>query len=97
MSDEHTPGPGLDRLTPITGCGCHLDPIPDDQNCDLCSEGTGLHDGVGWIIRMCPIHTAAPALLAACKATLECIGPHFETHSQLTEAVAKATRDDDGQ
>ena len=30
---------------------------------------------------------AAPALLAACEATLKCIGPRFETYRQLKAAI----------
>lgn len=29
-------------------------------------------------------------LLAACKATLACIGPYFDTYQQLKDAITKA-------
>lgn len=58
---EHVRKPG--------GCGCHLDPVDDTQtSSDLCSEATGMHDGVGWLIVLCPLHAAAPELLEALHA-----------------------------
>lgn len=45
--------------------------VPDDEKepCDLCSEGTGMNDGVGWKIVMCPVHAAAPDLVEQLKWT----------------------------
>ena len=58
--------------TPTTGCGCCLEPVDDAKEaCDLCSEATGMDDGVGWRIRQCRLHAAAPDLLAACKAIID--------------------------
>jgi hypothetical protein len=31
-------------------------------------------------------------LLAACEATLACVGPRFDTYRQLTAAIAKAKK-----
>lgn len=60
----HTPGP-------TTGCGCCLEPVNDiTERCDLCSEATGMNDGVGWRIRQCPTHAAAPELLEVVKSLL---------------------------
>lgn len=42
-------------------CGCHMDIVADDEKepCDLCSEGTGMNDGVGWTISYCALHAQA--------------------------------------
>lgn len=37
-------------------------------------------------------HNAHAALLAACKATLACIGPRFETYRQLKAAIEAAEK-----
>ena len=58
---EHTSGPCAKT------CGCHMEPVADDRHeeSDLCSEAIGTNDGCGWIIEYCPLHAAAPELLAA--------------------------------
>ncbi len=86
---KHTPG----------SCGCHLDPVKDDEAepSDLCSEATGMNDGVGWKIVLCPLHAAAPELLEACEGMLHRFG-HLDTDpgkreacSEVRAAIAKAT------
>jgi RecA/RadA recombinase len=37
------------------------------ETSDLCSEATGANNGTGWKIRRCPLHEAAPDMLAALK------------------------------
>ena len=60
----HTPG----------SCACHLDPTSDTlEPCDLCSEATGMNDGVGWKIVLCPLHAAAPDLLATLTSLLSTV------------------------
>jgi hypothetical protein len=47
-----------------------MEPVDDnDEQCDLCSESTGMHDGIGWKIVLCPLHSSAQDLLEACKMT----------------------------
>ena len=53
-------------------CGCHLEPVDDKtESCDLCSEAANTFDGVGWRIRYCPVHAAAPDLLKTAKGLLD--------------------------
>lgn len=57
-------------------CGCKMEPVNDEyEECDLCSEATGLNDGTGWVIEYCPLHAAAPALLEALESMLNVEGP----------------------
>jgi hypothetical protein len=43
-------------------CGCKLEPVDDERaECDLCSEATGMNDGVGWVIVYCAAHAAVEA------------------------------------
>lgn len=83
-----------EETTPTTYCGCHLDPVQDDETepCDLCSEATGMFDGTGWKITMCPMHKAAPDLLEALE---RLVGDHQCecgecAYCQGTAAIAKA-------
>lgn len=58
-------GPGPNRNYT---CGCCLEPVNDiTEACDLCSEATGTLDGIGWRIRYCPTHAAAPEMLEALR------------------------------
>lgn len=60
---KHTKGPS---------CGCCLEPVDDIRDaCDLCSEATGMNDGVGWRIRRCKLHEAAPDLLEVLRNLIE--------------------------
>jgi len=66
----------MSKHAPTTGCGCCLNPVDDEKEpCDLCSEGTGMFDGIGWRIDMCRLHKAAPKLLEACRAALLVLHP----------------------
>jgi hypothetical protein len=73
-------------------CGCHLLPVDDEKvPNDLCSEATGMNDGVGWRLVYCPVHAAAPALLAAAVA----VRPYLSRYvgggrAALDAAIAQA-------
>ncbi len=75
-------------------CGCHMDPVDDtSEPCDLCSEATEANNGIGWKIVRCPLHEAAPDLLATCKEVLRLVDmdglgePRIVT--LLEDAIAK--------
>jgi len=73
-----------------------MDIVPNDEAepCDLCSEGTGMNDGVGWKIVMCPMHAAAPALLDALR---EMLGvPTMLQRAQSIVSMCDALRTDTG-
>ena len=79
----------FDRLTKQpAGCGCHLDPVPDDQPCDLCSEATGTNNGEGWKIVLCPLHSVAPELLEACRTALPALSAHEQTGCDCPDSEA---------
>ena len=90
MSAAHTPGL----------CGCRLDPISDDtaEPCDLCSEATGMLNGIGWKIVYCQTHAKAPELLAFLRLALPELlawtnsGRFIDVHDDPDEDYSKAYR-----
>ena len=80
---KHTEG-----QTPTTGCGCRMEPV-DDRTvpCDLCSEATGMFDGVGWRIHQCPMHAAAPEMLEAARYALAVLAEHEQYENDPAESA----------
>ncbi len=81
---------------------CHLEPVNDEkEQSDLCSEATGMNDGIGWRIDLCQLHASAPAMLDALNAVNRVLegqmlpGPIYlsiEEGHAIKAAIAQATQ-----